>query len=287
MNDEQASEIGDSRNWVERLSHFFGAEPKTREELLEVLRDAQKRHLLDPDALSMIEGVLKVSELRVRDIMVPRAQMDVVQQDASLVDVLPLVIDTAHSRFPVIGEDRSQVVGILLAKDLLPYALRQNLGVPVKKLMRQALFVPESKRLNVMLREFRMRRQHMAIVIDEYGAAAGLVTIEDILEQIVGEISDEHDLEEEYIFRRSSRVYTVKAITPIEEFNRYFHTDFTREDFDTIGGLIVSALGHVPKRGEQVQLDRFLFEVLRADNRRVHLLKVKLLEPESQPSRAD
>ncbi|MFN3919665.1 MAG: HlyC/CorC family transporter [Methylohalobius sp.] len=279
MNDEQASEIGDSRNWVERLSHFFVAEPKTREELLEVLRDAQKRHLLDPDALSMIEGVLKVSELRVRDIMVPRAQMDVVQQDASLEDVLPLVIDTAHSRFPVIGEDRSQVVGILLAKDLLPYALRQNLEVPVKKLMRQALFVPESKRLNVMLREFRMRRQHMAVVIDEYGAAAGLVTIEDILEQIVGEISDEHDLEEEYIFRRSSRLYIVKAITPIEEFNRYFHTDFKHEDFDTIGGLIVSVLGHVPKRGEQVQLDRFLFEVLRADNRRVHLLKVKLQEP--------
>lgn len=287
MNDEQAGEISDSKNWVERLSHFFTAEPKTRDELLEILRDAHKRHVIDLDALSMIEGVLKVSELRVRDIMLPRAQMDVVHQDASLEDVLPLVIDTAHSRFPVIGEDRSQVMGILLAKDLLPYVLRQNLSVPVKKLMRQALFVPESKRLNVMLREFRMRRQHMAIVIDEYGAAAGLVTIEDILEQIVGEISDEHDLEEEYIFRRSNRVYTVKAITPIEEFNQYFNTDFSTEDFDTIGGLIVHTLGHVPKRGEQVQLDHFLFEVLRADNRRVHLLKVKLLAPEFQPTRAD
>jgi magnesium and cobalt transporter len=287
MNDDSTGDIGDSRNWVERLSHFFGAEPKTREELLEILKDACRRQLLDRDALSMIEGVLKVSELRVRDIMLPRAQMDVVHQDATLEDVLPLVIETAHSRFPVIGEDRSQVVGILLAKDLLPYVWRQNLALPVKKLMRKALFVPESKRLNVMLREFRERCQHMAIVIDEYGAAAGLVTIEDILEQIVGEIADEHDLEEEYIFRRSNRVYTVKAITPIEEFNQYFHSDFKPEDFDTIGGLVVSALGHVPKRGERVQLDRFLFEVLRADNRRIHLLKVKLLEPFASPARAD
>ncbi|WP_460034718.1 HlyC/CorC family transporter [Methylothermus subterraneus] len=285
MNDESADEIADSRNWAWRLSHLFAAEPKTREELVAMLHEAYKRHLLDRDALSMIEGVLKVSEARVRDIMVPRAQMDVVPQDAALEDVLPQVVETAHSRFPVIGEDRSQVVGILLAKDLLPYVWRQNLKVPVKKLMRQALFVPESKRLNVMLREFRQRCQHMAIVIDEYGAAAGLVTIEDILEQIVGEIADEHDLEEEYIFRRSNRVYTVKAITPIEEFNDYFHADFKPEDFDTIGGLIVSTLGHVPKRGEQVRLGRFLFEVLRADNRRVHLLKVKLLEPE--PTRAD
>lgn len=287
MNEEQADEINDSKNWVERLSHFFTTEPKTRDELLEILQDAHKRHVIDRDALSMIEGVLRVSELRVRDIMLPRAQMDVVHQDALLEDVLPVVIDTAHSRFPVIGEDRSQVVGILLAKDLLPYVLRQNLAVPVKKLMRQALFVPESKRLNVMLREFRMRRQHMAIVIDEYGAVAGLVTIEDILEQIVGEIADEHDLEEEYIFRRSNRVYTVKAITPIEEFNQYFNTDFSAENIDTIGGLIVHTLGHVPKRGEQVQLDHFLFEVLRADNRRVYLLKVKLLESEFQPTRAD
>lgn len=282
MNEEQADS-----SWVERLSHFFSGEPKDRSELLEILRDAQKRHIIDRDALTMIQGVLMVSELRVRDIMVPRAQMEVVHQDASLAEVFPIVIDTHHSRFPVVGEDRSQVVGILLAKDLLPYALRQNLQVPVKKLMRQALFVPESKRLNVMLREFRMRRQHMAIVIDEYGAAAGLVTIEDILEQIVGEIADEHDLKEEYIFRRSNRVYTVKAITPIEEFNDYFGTDLCSEDFDTIGGLIVHTLGHLPKRGEKAQIDRFEFEVLRADNRRVHLLKVKLLEPESQSSGAN
>ncbi len=287
MKDEPTDEIGESRNWVERLSHFFNGEPKTRAELLEVLRDACRRHVIDGDALSMIEGVLMVSELRVRDVMLPRAQMDVVHQDAALEDVLPVVIDTAHSRFPVIGEDRSQVVGILLAKDLLPYVLRQNLSVPVKKLMRQALFVPESKRLNVMLREFRERCQHMAIVIDEYGAAAGLVTIEDILEQIVGEIADEHDLEEEYIFRRSNRAYTVKAITPIEEFNRYFNTSFSTEEADTIGGLIVHTLGHVPKRGERVQLDRFLFEVIRADNRRVHLLKVKLLAPEFQATRTN
>ncbi|BCX88375.1 magnesium and cobalt transporter [Methylomarinovum tepidoasis] len=280
-------QVADSSSWVERLSQFFTGEPKDRKDLLAILRDAQKRHLIDRDALSMIEGVLMVSELRVRDIMVPRAQMDVVHQDASLSDVFPIVIDTHHSRFPVIGEDRSQVVGILLAKDLLPYAYRQNLQTPVKKLMRKALFVPESKRLNVMLREFRQQRQHMAIVIDEYGAAAGLVTIEDILEQIVGEIADEHDLEEEYIFRRSNRVYTVKAITPIEEFNAYFDADLSDEDFDTIGGLIVHTLGHVPQRGEKIQIDRFEFEVLRADNRRIHLLKVKLLEPKPQTSRAD
>ncbi len=282
MNEEQSDS-----SWVDRLGQFFSGEPRDRNELLEILRDAQKRHIIDRDALSMIEGVLMVSELRVRDIMVPRAQMDVVHQDASLADIFPIVIDTHHSRFPVIGEDRSQVMGILLAKDLLPYACRQNLQVPVKKLMRQALFVPESKRLNVMLREFRMRRQHMAIVIDEYGAAAGLVTIEDILEQIVGEIADEHDLEEEYIFRRSNRVYTVKAITPLEEFNEYFDADLSSEDFDTIGGLIVHSLGHLPKRGEKVRIDRFEFEVLRADNRRVHLLKVKLIEPEPQSSGAD
>jgi len=282
MNEEQSDS-----SWVDRLGQFFSGEPKDRDELLEILRDAQKRHIIDRDALSMIEGVLMVSELRVRDIMVPRAQMDVVHQDASLADIFPIVIDTHHSRFPVIGEDRSQVMGILLAKDLLPYAYRQNLQVPVKKLMRQALFVPESKRLNVMLREFRMRRQHMAIVIDEYGAAAGLVTIEDILEQIVGEIADEHDLEEEYIFRRSNRVYTVKAITPLEEFNEYFDADLSSEDFDTIGGLIVHSLGHLPKRGEKVRIGRFEFEVLRADNRRVHLLKVKLIEPETQSSGAD
>ena len=282
MNEEQTDS-----SWVERLGQFFSGEPKDRNELLEILHDAQKRHIIDRDALSMIEGVLAVSELRVRDIMVPRAQMDVVHQDASLNDIFPIVIDTHHSRFPVIGDDRSQVVGILLAKDLLPYAYRQNLQVPVKKLMRQVLYVPESKRLNVMLREFRMRRQHMAIVIDEYGAAAGLVTIEDILEQIVGEIADEHDLEEEYIFRRSNRVYTVKAITPIEEFNEYFDADLSSEDFDTIGGLIVHTLGHLPKRGEKVQIGRFEFEVLRADNRRVHLLKVKLIEPELQSSGAN
>ncbi len=283
MNDQQT---GDS-SWVERLSQFFTGEPRDRQDLMEILRDMQRRHIIDRDALSMIEGVLMVSELRVRDIMIPRAQMAVVNQDSVLEEVFPLVIETAHSRFPVVGEDRSEVVGILLAKDLLPFALRQSLQQPVKKVMRQALFVPESKRLNVMLREFRMRRQHMAIVIDEYGAAAGLVTIEDILEQIVGEIADEHDLEEEFIFRRSKRVYTVKAVTPIEEFNDYFDSHFSDEDFDTIGGLIVHTLGHVPRKGEKVRLDQFEFEVLRADKRRVHLLKVKLLEPETQINGGD
>lgn len=279
MNEEQPIQDNNSKNWVERLSHFFSGEPKSRSELLQTLRDAQKHHIIDADALSMIEGVLMVSELRVRDIMIPRAQMDVVSQNAMIKDVFQVVIETAHSRFPVIGEDRSEVVGILLAKDLLPYALRQELNVPVKKVIRSAHFVPESKRLNVMLREFKMRRQHMAIVIDEYGTAAGLVTIEDILEQIVGEIVDEHDLEEEFVIPSENKTFTIKAVMPIEDFNEYFGSHFSTEEFDTIGGLIVHSFGRVPKRGEQLELDGFLFEVLRVDNRRIHLLKVKVLEP--------
>lgn len=279
MNDEQSGDSPHPRNWVERLSHFLLGEPKDREELLDLLRDAQKRHLIDPYALSMIEGVLQVSELRVRDIMIPRAQMVVVPQDAELETIFPLVIESAHSRFPVIGEDRSEVVGILLAKDLLPHCLQKSMHILVQEIMRPAYFVPESKRLNVMLKEFRTRRHHMAIVADEYGTAAGLVTIEDVLEQIVGEIVDEHDFEEEeYIFRRGEHEYTIKALTPIDEFNEYFATDFSDEEFDTIGGLIVHKLGHVPKRGESVDLGQFRFQVLRADNRRVHLLKLQVYE---------
>jgi len=275
---------GEHRSWLERLGHFLAGGPEDREDLLELLRDAQKRELLDPEALSMIEGVMQFSELRVRDIMIPRAQMVVVPQDAELETIFPLVIEPGHSRYPVIGEDRAEVVGILLVKDLLVHSLK-NKNLLVREAMRPALFVPESKRLNMLLKEFRSIRSHMAIVVDEYGAAAGLVTIEDVLEQIVGEIEDEHDLgEEEYIFRKSGREFTLKGLTPIDEFNEYFSADLSDGEFDTVGGLIVHRLGHLPRRGERVDIGRFRFVVLRADERRVQLLKLILAPAEGEGS---
>ncbi len=274
MSEEQA---GEQRSWLERLGLFLTGEPEDREDLLVFLRDAEKRHVIDPEALSMIEGVMQFSELRVRDIMIPRVQMVVVPQDAELETVYPLVVESAHSRYPVIGEDRTEVVGILLVKDLLALGMK-NRSQLVKDVMRTAQFVPESKRLNVLLREFRANRNHMAIVVDEYGAAAGLVTIEDVLEQIVGDIEDEHDFgEEEYIFRKSAQEYTLKALTPIDEFNEYFKANLSDEEFDTVGGLIVHQLGHLPSRGEKLQIERFRFAVLQADNRRIHLLKLLIL----------
>lgn len=275
MNDEHA---GEHRSWLERLTHFISGEPEDRDDLLELLRTAQKRNLIEHEALSMIEGVLQVSELRVRDISIPRSQMVVVPQDAEIDAIVPLVAESAHSRYPVIAEDRTEVVGILLVKDLLLHSLKDRSAL-VRDVMRPALFVPESKRLNILLLEFRATRSHMAIVVDEYGAAAGLVTIEDVLEQIVGDIEDEHDFgEEEFIFRKSDHEFTLKALMPIEDFNDYFEADFKDDEFDTLGGLLVHQLGHVPKRGEKVSLDRFNFSVLRTDSRRIELLKL-LLEP--------
>ena len=277
MSDAPSTSRPQQKKWIDRISHLLTGEPKDRDNLIELLREARDRRLIDTEALSMIEGVLQVSELRVRDIMIPRSQMVVVPRDAELETIFPLVIESAHSRFPVIGEDRSEVVGILLAKDLLPH-IQENKHLLVQDVLRPARFVPESKRLNVLLREFRTNRYHMAIVVDEYGTAAGLVTIEDVLEQIVGEIEDEHDItEKDYIFRRRDREYTVKALTPIDDFNDYFSTHFSDEEFDTIGGLIVHKLGYVPERGERVKMNRFQFEVVRADNRRIHLLEVTLL----------
>ncbi|MEY2696693.1 MAG: hypothetical protein RL333_831 [Pseudomonadota bacterium] len=268
---------GEHRNWLERLTHFVSGEPEDRDDLLELLRTAQKRNLIEQEALSMIEGVLQVSELRVRDISIPRSQMVVVPQDAEIEAIFPLVAETAHSRYPVIGEDRTEVVGILLVKDLLLHSVR-NRNRLVREVMRPALFVPDSKRLNVLLMEFRATRSHMAIVVDEYGAAAGLVTIEDVLEQIVGDIEDEYDFgEEEFIFRKTETEFTLKALTPIDDFNEYFEAELTDDEFDTIGGLIVHELGHVPKRGEKLDLGRYRFTVIRADSRRVELLKLVVL----------
>jgi hemolysin (HlyC) family protein len=264
----------------ERLSQALLGEPSNRRELVQVLRNAKKRDLITGDALDMIEGVFHVSEMQVRDIMIPRAQMDVVDKDQTPEQYLPAVIETAHSRFPMIGGDKDKVVGILLAKDLLNYFYRQSQGndsrFDLDDFLRPAVFVPESKRLNILLREFRANRNHMAIVVDEYGGVAGLVTIEDVLEQIVGEIEDEHDIEDEddAIKQRNDGAYNVKALIPLEDFNDYFKTDLSDETVDTIGGLVMTSFGHLPQRGEKIEIYEFEFEVLRADSRRVHLLKV-------------
>lgn len=283
MSKDSLEEHSAGRSWIERISHFLTGEPQDREDLLELLRETRDRNLIDSEALAMIEGVLQVSEMRVRDIMVPRVQMVVVPLDAELETIFPLVTESGHSRFPVIGDDKSEVVGVLMAKDLLA-RIRNNSGLLVQDVLRPARFVPESKRLNVLLREFRENRSHMAIVVDEYGNAAGLVTIEDVLEQIVGEIEDEHDFEEEeYIFQRNENDYRLKALMPIDDFNEYFGTEFRAEECDTVGGLVLHHIGHVPTRGEKVVLDEFEFTVLRADTRRVHLLGLQVKSDPGEP----
>jgi magnesium and cobalt transporter len=280
MSDEQPpSRNSPQKSWVDKISHLLTGEPQDLEDLLEILREAREKRLLDTDALSMIEGVLQVSQMRVRDIMIPRIQMVVVPKDAELETIMPLVTEFGHSRYPVIDGDRSKVVGVLLAKDLLARIL-DNKTLKVHEIMRPSCVVPESKRLNVLLKELRTNGNHMAIVVDEYGQSAGLVTIEDVLEQIVGEIEDEHDDHEDegYIFQRSSNEYTVKALTPIDEFDEYFSTQLATDEYDTIGGFIVSQLEHMPKKGESLVVDNMKFEVIRADSRRVHLLKLKIIE---------
>lgn len=279
MNDDRPSQSNaTARSWIDRLSTALLREPQDREQLVELLRDAQRRNLLDAEALGMIESVLQVGEMQVRDIMIPRAQMVVVNRDALPDEILPLIIESGHSRFPVISDSRDEVVGILLAKDLLRY--RFDAAIDMKDVMRPAVFIPESKRLNVLLKDFRASRNHLAIVVDEYGGVAGMVTIEDVLEQIVGEIEDEHDLAEDtFIRKRSDTSYILKALTPIEDFNEYFGADFSDEEFDTIGGRVTRAFGHMPKRGESVILGNFELKVLRADNRRVHILALTVLPP--------
>lgn len=273
------------RSWRKRLCCWLGSEPQDKDQIVEILQGAEGRGLLARDALSMLEGVLQVSDLRAADIMIPRAAMVTVRRDDPLERILAIAIESSHSRFPVTSEDRGEVVGLLLAKDLLTYCQQnQTQSFNLRDHLRSAIFVPESKRLNVLLREFRSSRNHMAIVVDEYGSAAGLVTIEDVLEQIVGEIEDEHDFDEgAFIFKRGANEYTVKALTTIEDFNDYFGSQFADGDCDTIGGLVIHALGHLPLRGEQVTIDNFLFTVLRADSRRVHLLTVRP-ETEAAPS---
>ena len=268
------------RSLFERLTALISPEPENRAELLEILHDAYERNLIDADALSMIEGVFQVSDLSARDIMVPRSQMDVIDLNKPIEEWMPLVLETAHSRFPVIDKDRDDVIGILLAKDLLRHYAESDSDI--RGMLRPAVFIPESKRLNVLLKEFRSNRNHIAIVVDEYGGVAGLVTIEDVLEQIVGDIEDEYDFDEteDNIIREKEDVFRVKAGTEIDDFNQVLGAHFSDEEFDTVGGLVVSRFGHLPKRGESVKFDGFQFSILRADSRRLHAVRVTRLPPE-------
>jgi len=263
---------------LERLSSLLLREPEDREQLIELLHSAFERHLLDAEALSMIEGVLQVSEIQVRDVMIPRSQMDMLDVMESPEAFIPFVIDTAHSRFPVYEENRDNVIGILLAKDLLRFYAEESFNV--REMLRPAVFVPEAKRLNVLLKEFRANRNHIAIVVDEYGGVAGLVTIEDVIEQIVGDIEDEYDFDEteDNILADRSGRYRVKAVTA--DFNNFFGSNFSDEDYDTVGGLVVGKFGRLPKRGETIVVEGFTFQVLRADSRKVHSLLVE--KPKSQ-----
>ncbi len=264
-------------SWLRRIVESLSGEPQDLEDLGEVLADARDRGLIEADVLAMLEGVLQVSETQVRDVMVPRSQMVVVQRDETLDRILPIVVESGHSRFPVVGEDRDEVAGILLAKDLLRYVAQgEPAQFDIRECLRPAVLIPESKRLNVLLREFRVSHNHMAIVVDEYGGVSGLLTIEDVLEEIVGEIGDEYDVDEgEGIRKEGERTFTVPALTRIDEFNRVFGTRFADEEFDTIGGLVLHELGRLPRRGESIEIGGLDLQVLRADRRRIEALRVR------------
>jgi magnesium and cobalt transporter len=284
MSDDYPSSISaekHERSWLDKLLHAFSTEPKSRDELLEIIKDAADNHLLDPEALSIIEGAMDVSSLHAREIMVSRSQIVALRIDASIQETLQQVMESGHSRYPVIGENLDDVRGILLAKDLLPLVLNGTDNFNLETVLRPATIVPEGKRVNILLREFREDRYHMALVMDEYGGISGLLTIEDILEEIVGEIEDETDEEEEtsdLIKRVSETDFIIKALTPIEDFNRYFTTEFSDEDFDTIGGILMKEFGHLPKRNEVTQINNLQFRVLYADNRQMHLLRLTILD---------
>jgi magnesium and cobalt transporter len=279
---------GSTGRWLKRITQSMTGEPRDLAECIEGLREASERGLFDNDALVMLEGVLAVADMQVRDIMVPRSQMVVVERDDPPEKILPIVLESGHSRFPVIGEDRDQVVGILLAKDLLRLQSNGEEHFEIREYMRPAVFVPESKRLNVLQKDFRRSHNHIAIVVDEYGGVSGLVTIEDVIEQIVGDIDDEHDVEEDQTIRKEGpRQFTVRALTRIEDFNSYFGSAFTDEEYDTIGGLVMQEFGRLPRRGESMQVGRLDFRVLRADRRRIDLLRVTTPEDHNPPAATD
>ncbi len=290
---DKERETGTSGKWLRKLSRKMSGEAQDRGEVVEYLRDATLRGVIEGDALPMLEGVLEVSDIQVRDIMVPRAQMIFLNRDDESEVLLKTVIESGHSRFPVMDEDREKVVGVLLAKDLLRLAAAQpaegeGLQFDIKEFMRPAVFVPESKRLNVLLREFRRSRVHMAIVADEYGGIAGLVTIEDVIEQIVGDIDDEHDVDEDVNIRKDGeRQYIVRGQTPIDEFNEYFQTELSDDEFDTVAGLVMKQLGRLPRRGETLQLADCEVKVMRFDRRRIDTLRLTaprdIVPPEDRP----
>ncbi len=281
MSDEKSSKTVThppaKKKWFTKISQLLSIEPQSLLDIMEILREAEVRDVIDPDSLSIIEGAIQVTDMQVREVMIPRPQMITVKSNQEPEQYIHNIIESAHSRFPVIGDSPDDIIGILLAKDLLPLALKGNLKKgDVSELLRPATIIPESKRLNQLLKEFKQTRNHMAIVIDEYGGISGLVTIEDILEQIVGEIDDEHDIDDEAMIKQlSNGEYNVKAITPVEEFNDYFTVDFPDHEFDTIGGLALKQFGRLPRRGDTTQFYGFKATVLNADNRTIRLLKIE------------
>lgn len=285
MNEDPPNSTNGSggKTWLERLGRMFGADPRSRDDLLDLLREATERGLIEAETLKMIEGALEVDELQVRDAMIPRSQMVVIHKGDTLDEILPIIIESGHSRFPVVGEDKDEIQGILLAKDLLQLVARDSAEIKLADLIRDPVIIPDSKRLNVLLHEFRLSRNHMAIVVDEYGGVAGLITIEDVLEEIVGDIGDEHDAETvEDIQALDDGRYLVQALTTIDDFNEAFGSEFSDEEFDTIGGLVVSEFGRVPEVAEQIELGGWRFQVTAADDRRLHAMEVdpaEALEP--------
>ena len=279
MNEDQSSNGSGKKTWVAKIGAAFSKDPRNRDELMELLNEACAHGIVDSDALAMMEGALEVSEAQVREAMIPRSQMVVVNFDSPLEEFLPQIIESGHSRFPVIGENKDEVVGILLAKDLLPHLASGGEDFDLSATIRPAVVIPESKRLNVLLRDFRASRNHMAIVVDEYGGVSGLITIEDVIEEIVGEIDDEYDEQvEAFIVPLSGKRYQVQALTPIDEVNEMFDSDLSDDDYGTVGGLLLAEFGRVPEYNDTVTLDdRFEFRVIKADNRRIITLEMTLL----------
>jgi len=287
MSDDQPDSDSGNASWIGKLTNLFTESVDDTKSLVNILRQAEQNKVIDADGLSIIEGALQVHDMQVREIMIPRSQVATIDISDSPEEIIPKVIEAGHSRFPVIGESKDDVVGILLAKDLLPLVLNSETRFNLKDALRPAIFVPESKRLNVLLKEFRENKNHMAIVIDEYGGLGGVVTIEDVLEQIVGEIEDEYDVDEEdYIKKVDSDNYTVKALTPIEDFNSFFHSKLPDDEFDTIGGLVLDLFRHIPERDETVGIGPYVFKVLNADNRQIRLLLVTTVFTEENPEPA-
>jgi magnesium and cobalt transporter len=280
MTEDRSGNESGEKSWIDKIVTAFSSKPKTRQELSEVMDLARDNELIDDDAQSIIAGALQVADMQVRDIMVQRSQMAVIKTGSSLQEILPQIIDTAHSRYPVIGESPDDILGILLVKDLLPQILiADNDSFNIENLLRPCIVVPESKRLNILLREFRLNRNHMALVIDEYGSVAGLVTIEDVLEEIVGEIEDETDVETDVFIRKlGTGDYLVKALTPIDDFNDEFGVDFSDDEFDTIGGLVMQQFGYLPSLNETATMEGLEFEVISADQRKIESLRVRALE---------